>query len=545
MLVVESRGERRLPITHRHNRTSAKPSRHGGATAALRRLTASLVCVALFALSDAGWCDGTGPGESVTASREQLLKTFSRQLEELAIWCETRGLAEQAHQTRQWRLPHFADKHLVLRLPASASPTASESEAADQATDVPEWHARFVKLRQRQAAALFALLPAAARQQQVATAFEFLYATVRENPAHKAARQLLGYQQHDGRWHATATVRRLKTGEVWHDRFGWLKADHVARYEKGERYYRGRWISAARETKMRDKIARGWRVETDHFEVTTNHSLEAGVALAGQLEQLHNAWYQLFAAYHTTPAELKKLLRSGKPSRRATARHKVVYFRSRDEYVRHLAKRQPGIERSLGIYLSDDRTAYFFAGDEQDPGTVLHEATHQLFQEGASARRQVAQLANVWIVEGIACYMESLRTGERTPWGGYDTVGGYDVARLPGARIRLLDDHFYIPFADLTRLGGPTLRRHPRAATIYTQSAGQAAFLMHYRNGRYRKPLVEYLRAIYSDRARPDTLSQLTGQEFTSLDQEYRKFLIAAEVATKANPASRDQPADH
>lgn len=471
----------------------------------------------------------------VAERREQAQQGFAEDLESLAESAAAAGHNALAQQFRDWRLPRFIDKHLILVIPAAANESTASSIDNETDKEQATLLARFVRLREQQANRLFEIAEQAADEEDVQTAHELLYATLRQDPNHAKARAILGYERRDDHWYRPAAIKRLEAGEVWHDRFGWLPEKHVARYEAGERYYRGRWISVAREAEIRSNIKRGWRVETEHFEVVTNHSLDEGVALAKRLEQLHRAWRQLFAAYHTTPAELKKMVRAGKPNSRPSKRHKVVYFRNRDEYIKHLVKRQPGIERSIGIYKTSDRTAYFFAGEDQDPGTVLHEATHQLFQETSSAKRKVAQKANVWIVEGIACYMESLRSGNRSDTDeptGYDTVGGYNVARLPGARIRLLEDRFYVPFAELLRLGGPLLQRHPQAATIYTQAAGQAAFLMHYDAGHYRGALVDYLRAIYANRARFDTLTRLTERSSQELDQEYRQFLLGAAAAS-------------
>ncbi|REJ69801.1 MAG: DUF1570 domain-containing protein [Planctomycetota bacterium] len=471
--------------------------------------------------------------ESPAAERAQLDAEFADQLAHLADWAEAQGLASEAQQTRDWLLPTYQDKQIVYRI-ADGQPSAAAS------ADAAEWQRRFRSLRELRADALFVLVKPAAEQEQVSLAFELLYATLRENPEHEAARRLLGHKQYQDRWYAPNTLRRIEQGEVWHERFGWLPADHVARYEQGERRYGTRWITAEREAELRRSIARGWHIETEHFDVTTNHSLEEGVALARRLEQLHAAWFQVFAAFHTTPKQLQQLIRYGKPSRRPPARHKVVYFATRDEYVNELVRRQPGIERSLGVYFANRRTAYFFAGEDQDPGTVLHEATHQLFQETASLKQPAGQKRHAWVVEGIACYMESLRDGQRSPWGGFDTVGGYHVARLPGARIRLLEDRFYIPFAELTRMGLWQLNRHPQAATVYTQIAGQATFLMHYSDGHYRDALVQYLRAVYGDRASPAELAELAEESFGELDLAYRQFLLAAEADAEARAKSGD-----
>lgn len=525
-----------MDVRHENHRSLAGKASRGGRCARFywRNLLAgrsSLVLAALLIFVVPGFAYA----DSLASERADLRRSYGQQLEDLARWCDGQGLTDQAAQTRRWQLPQFDDRYLVRLLSSSTRPISDKP--SDLAPEVAEWHARFTTLRQQQAAALFGLLPRAVKEQDVAAAYEIIYATLRENPDHESARALLGHARYESQWHPASTVRRLEKGEVWHNRFGWLPADRVTRYEQGKRFHRGRWISVEKDRKLHDKMARGWRIETDHFDVTTNHSLEAGVALAKQLDRVYNAWFQLFAPYHTTSAELKKLVRSQRPSRRTTIQHKVLYFRSRDEFIQHMGPQQPGIDRSLGIYKPSDRTAYFFAGEDQDPGTVLHEATHQLFQEASKAKRKIAQTANVWIVEGIACYMESLQAGGSGGEGGFDTVGGYDVARLPGARIRLLEDQFYVPLAELTRLNATSLRKHPRAATVYTQAAGQATFLMHYDGGRYRRALIEYLRAIYASRDRADTLAQATEQDFNTLDQQYREFLQQANSTTTRQPS--------
>ena len=88
----------------------------------------------------------------------------------------------------------------------------------------------------------------------------------------------------------------------------------------------------------------------------------------------------MFAGYWLTEAELKKSF-DGTPVHRPVHQHQVVYFRDRDEYNTALLPRQELIKMTLGIYMFDTHTCYFFAGEEQNDGTLNHEATHQLFQE--------------------------------------------------------------------------------------------------------------------------------------------------------------------
>src|SRR5690606_37287306 len=96
--------------------------------------------------------------------------------------------------------------------------------------------------------------------------------------------------------------------------FGWLPEVHVARYEQGERYYRGRWVTAEKEAELRKTITQGWRIETDHYTLQTNDSLTTGVQLARQLERLHTVWSQVFAGYLLDDAELARRF-EGKPPR--------------------------------------------------------------------------------------------------------------------------------------------------------------------------------------------------------------------------------------
>ena len=73
-----------------------------------------------------------------------------------------------------------------------------------------------------------------------------------------------------------------------------------------------------------------------------------------------------------------------------------------------MLKKVPQIRITNGLYFTGDRVAYFYY-DPQMPNqdTLFHEATHQLFYENDRRDRAIAMDANFWIIEGIACYMES------------------------------------------------------------------------------------------------------------------------------------------
>lgn len=494
-------------------------------------------------------------GDSASDARGEQYRQYGRQLAMLADWCDQQKLPDAAACTRQWLpplepgtvrlfvLPEVADWEWPGKLHNESASTPAPSDAGDPRKDtapegqpvapaspyrdkadedpLTQWRIRFRKLREAQAEALFALARQAITERRVSLAQELILETAHENPDHKQARRLLGYLYTHERWQTPFAVQQQSSGRVWHPRFGWLPKNQLARYERGERFFRNRWIGAEEDARLHSVIERGWQVESAHYQVTTNHSLEAGVQLAEQLERLYGFWQTLFAGYAVGEAELVRRFESRAALPRDLHKYKVVYFRDQDEYNATLRPNQPQIDKTLGIYFDTNHTAYFFAGDGQHPGTIHHEATHQLFQETRLTAKGVGNTGNFWIIEAIACYMESLTEHE----GGYFTVGGATAGRMPAARQGLLKDGFYVPLEKLVGYSVASLQQDPKIAKLYSESAGLATFLMNYDSGRYRGALMAYLEAVYTGRATPRTLAERTGMKYEDLDRQYREFL--------------------
>jgi hypothetical protein len=477
-------------------------------------LAALLLIIAPCAVRPARAADG----ESLTAARAELYAAYGEKLAELATWCEAKNLADSARRARQWLPAREPDKRYYYVLDDARS---ADSQSASAGADEREFEARFQKLRHEQAEALFALARRAAIEHQASLAFELATEAAREDAKLKPAWRLFGYLANGDGWRTPFEIKQSAAGKVWHDKFGWLPKTHVQRYERGERFYRNRWMPAAEEARLRSDIRDGWRVETGHYVVTTNHSLEEGVSLAEQLERLHAIWQQVFAGYVVGEGDLAERLASGEPARtREAAKHNVVYYRAQEEYNQALrAARRAIAVSTLGVYFEGDRKAYFFAGADKHPSTLYHEATHQLFHESRPVATEVGLEGNFWIIEAVACYMESLSEGE-----DFFTLGGASAGRLPAARQRLLKDGFYMPLEQLVALGMHDLQHHPDIARLYSQSAGLAAFLID----RYPAATVKYLEAVYSGHADRTTLARLTDRSYAQLDAEYRAFLQAA-----------------
>jgi hypothetical protein len=222
-----------------------------------------------------------------------------------------------------------------------------------------------------------------------------------------------------------------------------------------------------------------------------------------------------------------ELLDPKRPAR-AYKRHQVVVFRNQAQYQDALRGEVPADGSTTGFYSTRRRTAYFFV-PEPGPGqpafddTVLyHEAVHQLFNESRTTVAEPGEKQNFWLIEGIACYFESL-----TERDGYLTVGGTDADRFRAAHYRLLNDAFYVPLQELSGMSRLALQRDPRIARLYSQSAGLTHFLVHSAGGARRDGLLAALTAIYTGRDRPGTLPESLGDGFAALDAAYRAFIAA------------------
>lgn len=461
--------------------------------------------------------------ETVADAHNAIVQNYRDELAQLAEWCEAEKQDELANRTRNWLppvrpvtlfVPLIAQGFEAQKKPEEASEAGEETEAARQ------WRERFDRLRREQAQRLFALLDRAIEEKEFAFGFGLLHETLREDPDHQAARKLLGYKYHEGRWLTQFELVKAKGNQVWDPRFGWQLKNRLPRYERGERLYKGRWITAEENARMQIDVTQGFDIMTEHYRVRTNHNLEDGVQLAARLERLYDAWRQVFVRYNLNDLELGTLLRGGGWPRRTPVRHQVVYFRNRKQYNAVLKLRQPYIEITTGYYEGKTKTAYFFASEEQDWENLYHEATHQLFSEARRTSSHIGQDANFWIIEGIACLMESVAES-----GTYCTIGGADAIRLKNARVRLLRDDMYVPLAELTAMGMKDVQSDKHIQQLYSEFSGLTYFLMFDQEGRYRDDLVDYLSAIYAGQDEPATLSELTKTSFGDLDLQYRRFI--------------------
>jgi len=475
----------------------------------------------------------------------RLDEEFAVAARDLVRRAQADGFARLGDLVAGWQLTAATDRQVAFAIPARLErPGWIEDAAARSIWD------DFVAARRARAAGLFDLAVAAAAEhdrpptreeqarpdpdrpplpQRSCAVVHLLAAALRDDPAHERARAALGWVRRGDDWLWPEAAARLDRRADYDPAFGWLPAGRLGRYRDGERYDRGRWISAAEDAGRVVTVDRGRRFDSDHWEVLSAAPLESAAALAERLEETFLVWVQIFGAFGIEPADLEKRLR-GRGRIMPRDAFAAVLCADRDQYVAELGRLEPLAPRTEGLYWAPTRTTWFFAaaaagGEAARAALIRHEATHQIFLEAAPTgpRRQplpAGERSGFWAIEAVACYMESIRP---TPFGW--TVGGRDAGRVPAARGRLVDAGVQVPLSELVALGRRAFQADARLPAVYDEIAGRADFFMNGAGGRYREAFLEYLSRVYAGIDEPETLPRLCRRSAAELDAEYRRHL--------------------
>ncbi|MHC4879186.1 MAG: hypothetical protein ACYTGL_22255 [Planctomycetota bacterium] len=487
-------------------------------------LIVAVIVTAIEPLSPVATAQRRQPDAGLQQQRDRLIHQFQTFVQKLVVELQNQGVNQGLAELTVWLEPVNQRFLMDSALSRRVQPEIPETLPAVQR----DWRVRLRKRREDVASELYVLSRRAVRSQAPAFAWQLIHDVLWFDPDHRNARHLLGYQLYEDEWVTPfeAKMRRSNPPHVWHDRFGWLPASHVERYENGQRQFNSRWLPADVEAERRRAFRFAWEIETDHFLVRTNVSHERGVELAVMLEGFHDWFKRSFPELFTSPEQLNEMLVRG-AGRRGPVRRppfKVHFYRTKDEYVARLIRKNPQIEITNGIYMPDERIAHFFYDTETDAQSSLyHEATHQMLFELQAVPHQVGDAAHFWVIEGFACYMESFRQNGEKP-----VVGTPSNPRFYWAKRRLVEENFYTPLGLLTRLGRSRFQSSAELRELYSQSSGLTHFFLHYEDGVYRNALVEFIADIYGPQPRRGTtpgLDQYTGVAFSDLDQQYRSYI--------------------
>lgn len=356
------------------------------------------------------------------------IESVKIELSRLAKICDQIEMPVEAQFTRDWLPPSRSDQQNLF-LPTEIKSENSESK------NWQYWNTAFYAARKRYAAYLFSQAELSLEKGNEQAAYRILWQVLREDATHKQARRILGPL-------ATAVRARPETRTVAlpEDRFGWQPRTYS-------------------------------RIRTPHFSLLTRADRRQSVQLATRLEEYYALWTQVFYPLWATPGKLKKRFEATTSTASPWKQPRdleVVLLKDRGDYLRALGVQEKNIGRSVGYYAPNVKVAFFYP-DEDMIATLFHELTHQLLAEATSVRvdENLGQAGGLWMIEGIALYMESL-TRRTDFW----TLGGIESPRMQTARYRGVRDGFWPQWKTFTGASMEDWKSDPQLATLYSHSAG-------------------------------------------------------------------------
>ncbi|MEZ6136544.1 MAG: hypothetical protein R3C53_16735 [Pirellulaceae bacterium] len=416
---------------------------------------------------------------------------FALELSKLAEICDSVGMDEQAKISRHWLVPPRLDQqtlYLPVELP---EPTAGSSPAE------VGWHRRFATARQRYAQWLYAEAQRQAASGSELAAFQTVWQVLREDPTHADARRVLGPLAN------AAEIRpRMRRSTGPHADFGWPAGSYH-------------------------------RIQTPHFLLTTRASTRDSIAIARRLEAAHALWSQLFFDVWAPPGLLNEKLHGDSRQSWPLARQMEVFLLAdRQDYLQTLGTGEANIGVSVGYYNPTERQSFFYPNENLE-ATFFHELTHQMFMESSNLTTvpDVGESGGVWLLEGVALYMESLREH-----GNYWTVGGFESPRLQTARYRALRDHYWPQWTEFSSGTIETWKADERIALYYAHAAGITHMLFYSPSNApsARRATLDALTGIYAGRmgAGTDLISWL-GSDDTAAKAAYEQRMTVRDEDIK------------
>lgn len=244
------------------------------------------------------------------------------------------------------------------------------------------------------------------------------------------------------------------------------------------------------------------RFETQHFILLTDVNPERATEILREMERFHAVWTQLFFPLWRDRDQWDQTIKLPRP--RISTKHRVVLFRDAARFDDLLRAEGPGFAQSTGFY-SDLKRITFMVDDTQaaageNAATRYHELTHQLLTEATDARARVrpGERRDFWLVEGIACYMESLNLRASDA-----TVGGWQASRLQYARHRVLGTGDDLPLGNLIGDGRLAAQQRTDLARWYSFSSAYTHRMIDDHGGSGLIETLDRLSAVYQMRVSP------------------------------------------
>lgn len=261
---------------------------------------------------------------------------------------------------------------------------------------------------------------------------------------------------------------------------------------------------------------------TPHFSIASQAGDRPTAEMAQACELAYEVWSQLFSQYfHSEQTDAPKL---EEPVQRPPFR--VVMFRTRDAYVKALRAIEPKIGVSTGYYSPRHRISFFYWDGAKSLPTLVHELTHQFFQEwgGREPAFDPSKDPGFWAIEGVALYLESLSM-QKIGGAVIVDIGGWDAPRLQAGRYRRLHDEYWIPWETFSQLDGNEFRNSQEIAAWYSQACGLVHRWLDGSDEDFES-FVEYLQAVYAGEGAEAALQLATDDE--AMRSSYDQYLMTS-----------------
>ncbi len=494
-------------------------------------------------------CYPAAPTDPLLSKANATAVTFKNDVDAIRRWCERKELDEEVRLAQDGVLASSPDRTVIPNIPLKSGvldldktlpkilPKEYENYIASSALEKPKMsdeksltdkqiaRVSIVTMRRKHADELYDLARQAVKKGRGALAMQLAMTALHANPDHAQIRNAFGFYKFKDEWRPAWEVAQLKDGLVDHEKFGWIRKNEVEKYEAGQRYYQGKWITTKEEGAERRTIQNGWTIETENYRIRTDHSLEEGVRFSRKLESLYRSWNMVFYRYRFNDAELSVML-AGKTSPNAShPKYGVIFYSDKQDFLSNHPNLDPQTYQG-GAYIKPH--CVFYAQDtnrssswdqERTLQVMYHEATHQLFAETKQATSKYGDRFNYWIVEGAAMFMQSLRQE------GTNIVVGEPEYRYAGTEREFMAKDGFLPTRDMTAVSKRTWVDHRDKMLLYRQADNMFKLLFYGSDGYYRDRLIVYLQQVYSGKDAPDTFEKTLGIEPGLFDKEFARFM--------------------
>ena len=234
------------------------------------------------------------------------------------------------------------------------------------------------------------------------------------------------------------------------------------------------------------------QTSSPNFVVSSQAAERPTLEIAEACELTYAIWKQLFYGFWAGDTQ-----RASDFDEPVHEPFRVVLFRTRDAYIKALRTMEPRIGISTGYYSPTQRTSFFYFDGTKSLSTLVHELTHQFFNEatGEAPAFDSNDDPGFWVIEGVALYMESISS--RSIGGAkLIDVGGWDSPRLQAGRYRRLHDEFWIPTDEFFQATGEKFRTTQELPAWYSQACGLTHSWLDAPSDS-RESFLEYLRGVY------------------------------------------------